>query len=58
MLLEYKLRSRDLFSDLAMGIDLVLKGKIAFLPERIRGLAQVRRLYEKTADHSLTEVGL
>lgn len=57
MLLEYKLRSRDLFSDLAMGVDLVRKGKITFLPERIRDLAQVRRLYEKTADHSPTEVG-
>lgn len=57
MLMEYKLRSRDLFSDLAMGIGLILKGKISFLPERIRGLPQVRRLYEKTVDHSSTEVG-
>jgi hypothetical protein len=54
--MEYKLLSRDLFSDLDMGIDLILKGKIAFLPERIRGLAQVRQLYEKTTEQSSTEV--
>ncbi|HHH40673.1 MAG TPA: heterodisulfide reductase [Chloroflexi bacterium] len=56
MLIEYKLRSRDLFSDLAMGIGLILKGKISFLPERIRGVAQVRKLYETGADGSSTEV--
>lgn len=47
MLMEYKLRSRDLFSDLGMGVGLILKGKISFLPERIRGLADVRRLYSE-----------
>jgi len=49
MLMEYKLRSRDLFSDLMMGIGLILKGKISFIPERIRGLPQVRKLYETEA---------
>lgn len=47
MLMEYKLRSRDLFSDLAMGVDLVRKGKISFLPERVKQLAEVRKLYEE-----------
>ncbi len=56
MLLEYKLRIRDLFSDLAMGIKLILKGKIAILPERIWGVSQVRKLYKRTADRSHTEV--
>lgn len=57
MLLEYKLRNRDPFSELGMGIGLILKGKLSFLPERIRGLAQVRGLYETTIDHSSAEVG-
>lgn len=57
MLLEYKLRNRDPFSDLGMGIGLILKGKLSFLPERIRGLAQVRGLYETTSDHSSAEAG-
>jgi len=56
MLMEYKLRARDLFSDLAMGLGLILKGKISFLPERIRGLGQVRRLYETGAARPSTEV--
>ncbi|MCS7178032.1 MAG: heterodisulfide reductase, partial [Anaerolineae bacterium] len=47
MLMKYKLLSRDLFSDLGMGVGLILKGKISFLPERIRGVSEVRRLYEK-----------
>nr|HID14379.1 heterodisulfide reductase [Anaerolineae bacterium] len=46
MLMEYKLRSRDLFADLAMGVDLIFKGKIPFLPERIKRLGEVRKLYE------------
>ena len=57
MLLEYKLRSRDPFSDVAMGIGLIRKGKLSFLPERIQGLAQVRGLYETATDRSSAEVG-
>lgn len=58
MLLEYKLRSRDLFSDLALGMNLLRKGKLTLLPERIQRQAQVRRLYKKAGDPSSTEVGL
>ncbi len=47
MLMEYKLRSLDLFSDLMLGIDLILKGKISFLPERIKRLDEVKKLYEE-----------
>jgi heterodisulfide reductase subunit C len=56
MLMEFKLLSRDFFSDLDMGIDLILKGKIAFLPERIEGLRQVREMYDRSAEESSTEV--
>jgi len=47
MLAEYKLRSRDLFSDLGMGLRLILKGKLSFMPERIKRLGEVKALYEK-----------
>lgn len=47
MLMEYKLRSRDLFSDLDLGVILVRKGKIRFLPERIQALDQVKELYRR-----------
>jgi len=47
MLIEYKLRSRDLFSDLALGALLFLKGKIPLLPERVKALDQVKELYRR-----------
>jgi heterodisulfide reductase subunit C len=46
MLMEYKLLSRDLFSDLDMGLDMFLKGKIHPLPKRIEGMAEVKRLFK------------
>ena len=45
MLAEYKLRSRDLFSDLDLGALLFLKGKIPILPERVKDMGQVKELY-------------
>jgi len=48
MLAEYKLRSRDLLSDLGLGALLFLKGKIPLLPERVKALDQVRELYKKS----------
>ena len=46
MILEHKLTSRDLFSNLDMGIDMFLKGKIHPLPKRIKGMAEVKELFE------------
>jgi heterodisulfide reductase subunit C len=46
MLMQYKVTSRDLWSDLDMGLDMLLKGKIHPLPQRIQGLAEVRSLFE------------
>jgi heterodisulfide reductase subunit C len=46
MLMEYKLISRDLLSDLDMGLDMFLKGKIHPLPKRIKGVEQVKALFQ------------
>ncbi len=46
MLLEHKLTSRDLFSNLDMGLEMLVKGKIHPLPKRIQGLEQVKDLFE------------
>ncbi len=46
MLLEYKVTSRDLFSDLDMGVEMLLKGKIHPLPKRIEGINEVKKLFE------------
>jgi heterodisulfide reductase subunit C len=45
MLMEYKLRSGDLLSDLDMGADMFVKGKIHPLPKRIAGMGDVKRLF-------------
>jgi heterodisulfide reductase subunit C len=46
MLIQHKLTSRDLFSNLDMGLDMFVKGKIHPLPKRIKGMAEVKRLFE------------
>lgn len=46
MLAQYKLTSLDLFSDLDMGLDMFAKGKIHHLPQRIKGLNEVKALFK------------
>lgn len=46
MLVQYKLTSRDLLSDVDMGLDMFVKGKIHPLPKRIKGMDEIKRLYE------------
>lgn len=45
MLGLYKLLSGDLFTDLDLGARMFLRGKIPILPERIKGIAKIRRLF-------------
>ena len=45
MILQHKLTSRDLFSNLDMGLDMFLKGKIHPLPKRIQGVDEVKKLF-------------
>jgi heterodisulfide reductase subunit C len=58
MLAEYKMRCfllkpplafHGLVSDLMMGAGLMTKGKLSFLPERVKQLEEVRKLYEASA---------
>ena len=55
LIMEHKVRClltkpplffQGLLADMMMGADLILKGKISFLPDRIKGLEEVRKLYE------------
>jgi heterodisulfide reductase subunit C len=48
MLMEYKLRSGDYWTDLIPGIKLFMKGKIPLFPGRIKGIDSIREMYEKT----------
>ena len=45
MILQHKLTSRDLLSNLDMGLVMFLKGKIHPLPKRIHGIRQVKSLF-------------
>jgi len=46
MLAEMKLKSKDFFSDLALGIKMFLKGKIPLLPHKIKGLDEIKRMFK------------
>jgi len=43
----YKLRSRDLFSDLISGAQMFLKGKLGLIPSRVKRLKEVKGLFKK-----------
>ena len=47
MLAFYKLKSRDFMTDLGPGLKLFLKGKIPILPSRIKGIKDIRNIFEK-----------
>ena len=47
MILQHKLTSGDnLLNNLDMGLDMLLKGKIHPLPKRIKGIDDIKKLYE------------
>ena len=47
MLAEYKLRSKDFFTDLVPGMRMFLKGKIPLFPSLIKGSQEIKRIFEK-----------
>jgi heterodisulfide reductase subunit C len=48
MMVEYKLKSGDLFSDMVVGIDMFMKGKLALLSPRTKDMKSVKNIFEKT----------
>lgn len=50
MIALYKMKSRNLFSDIPLGIKMFLKGKLALIPSRIKGLGEVRKVFKKTTE--------
>lgn len=47
MLVDYKLRSRDFFTDLLPGMRLFMKGKIPLLPRLVKGRAEIKQIFER-----------
>jgi heterodisulfide reductase subunit C len=50
MLVDYKVRSLDLFTDVPSGIVMFLRGKIPVIPERIRGIKEIKRMFEECGE--------
>ena len=50
MLMEYKLRSGDYWTDLIPGMKLFMKGKIPLIPGRIKGIDSIREIYRKVRE--------
>ena len=48
MIIGYKMRSRDLFSDVRLGLDMLRRGKIKFSFPKIRGSGKVKRLFDES----------
>jgi heterodisulfide reductase subunit C2 len=48
MMVQYKLKSGDLFSDMAMGLDMFIKGKLSLLSPRTKDMKSVKNIFEKT----------
>jgi heterodisulfide reductase subunit C len=48
MMVQYKLKSGDLFSDMAMGLDMLMKGKLSLLSPRTKDMKSVKDIFVKT----------
>ena len=47
MVMEYKLRSRDLMKDVTNAPGMFSRGKLSVLPDRIEGIAEIKRIFAK-----------
>jgi len=47
MVIEYKLRSGDLMSDVINVPAMLARGKLSMLPDRVQGIAELKRIFEK-----------
>ncbi len=47
LLLQYNLGTRQLFKDAELGLPMMLRGKAGVLPERIKGRAEVKKIFER-----------
>ncbi len=47
MMLQLKLKMKDFFSDIDLGIKMLLKGKLRLLPLRVRELKELRAIFQR-----------
>lgn len=48
MMVQYKLKSGDLFSDALLGLNMFAKGKLAILSPRTKDMKSVKNIFEQT----------
>jgi heterodisulfide reductase subunit C2 len=52
MMVHYKLLSGDLFSDMAMGLGMFMKGKLSIFSPKTKNLALVKKIFNDTTKQS------
>jgi heterodisulfide reductase subunit C len=50
MLGRYKMATKDLFSDMGLGMKMFLKGKLKMVPDKIKGVREVREIIRKSQE--------
>ena len=52
MLLLLKMRTRDIFSDIGLGMKMLLKRKLSLLPPKVKGAEEIKAIFERTKEGS------
>lgn len=47
MIGTYKLKTRDFFSDMKLGMEMLKRGKLKLLPHRVRNLKEIKEIFKK-----------
>jgi heterodisulfide reductase subunit C2 len=53
MLIDYKLKSKDFFQDMDLAPSTLSKGKLCFLPHKIKGRDQVKKIFKKSGEDKI-----
>jgi len=52
MISRYKMKTRTFFEDMELGREMLAKGRIRFIPERIPGRKEVRKILDRSSSES------
>ena len=55
MMVLYKLKSGDFFSDMVMGVGMFLKGKLSLVSPRTKDIGSVKNIFSRTKSNFLSE---
>ena len=47
MIIRLKIMTRKIFQDLGLGLRMILKGKIPFVPQRVGKMREVRSMFDR-----------